>query len=127
MGRSSLRPPPRRTTSPSEPERVELTDRADWRAWLERNHASATGVWLVTFKKPTGKPRVDYEAAVEEALCFGWIDSKSKAVDEERTSLYFAPRKERSNWTDGNIARVEKLLAEGKMTEAGLAAYARRT
>jgi uncharacterized protein YdeI (YjbR/CyaY-like superfamily) len=83
-------------------------------------------VWLVTFKKPTGKPRVEYEAAVEEALCFGWIDSKSKAVDEERTSLYFAPRKAKSNWTDGNVARAEKLIAEGKMTEAGLAAFERR-
>jgi uncharacterized protein YdeI (YjbR/CyaY-like superfamily) len=114
-------------SSPNEPERVEVTERADWRAWLERNHASASGVWLVTFKKPTGKPRVDYEAAVEEALCFGWIDSKSKAVDEERTSLYFAARKAKSNWTDGNVARVEKLIAEGKMTEAGLAAFHRRS
>jgi uncharacterized protein YdeI (YjbR/CyaY-like superfamily) len=104
-----------------------LNDRGDWRAWLERHHASASGVWLVTFKKSAGKPRIDYEAAVEEALCFGWIDSKSKAVDDERTSLYFAPRRPKSNWTDGNVARVETLIAEGKMSEAGLAAYARRT
>jgi uncharacterized protein YdeI (YjbR/CyaY-like superfamily) len=104
-----------------------VNDRADWRAWLERKHASASGVWLVTFKKSAGKPRIDYEAAVEEALCFGWIDSKSKAVDEERTSLYFAARKAKSNWTDGNVARVEKLIAEGKMTEAGLAAFHRRS
>ena len=109
-----------------EPETVELNDPAKWRRWLERNHATKSGVWLVTYKKSAGKPRIEYEAAVEEALCFGWIDSKSKAVDDERTSLYFAPRKEKSNWTDGNVARVEKLIAEGRMADAGLAAYARR-
>jgi uncharacterized protein YdeI (YjbR/CyaY-like superfamily) len=106
-------------SSPNEPERVELSDRADWRAWLERNHASASSVWLVTFKKSAGKPRVDYEAAVEEALCFGWIDSKSKAVDDERTSLYFAPRRPKSNWTEGNLARVRRLEAAGLMAAAG--------
>jgi uncharacterized protein YdeI (YjbR/CyaY-like superfamily) len=105
--------------SPNEPERVELNDRADWRAWLERNHASASSVWLVTFKKSAGKPRIDYEAAVEEALCFGWIDSKSKAVDDERTSLYFAPRRPKSRWTEGNLARVRSLEAAGLMTAAG--------
>jgi uncharacterized protein YdeI (YjbR/CyaY-like superfamily) len=118
--KSSRRPRQRRTTSPpSEAERVELSDRADWRGWLERNHASATGVWLVTFKKSAGKPRIEYEAAVEEALCFGWIDSKSKAVDEERTSIYFTPRRPKSNWTEGNLARVRRLEDAGLMTAAG--------
>ena len=76
-------------------------------------------MWLVTFKKPTGKPRVEYEAAVEEALCFGWIDSKVKAVDDERTSTYFTPRRPKSNWTEGNLERVRRLEAAGLMTAAG--------
>ena len=100
-------------------ERVELDDRADWRAWLESNHESSSGVWLVTFKKTAGRPRVDYDAAVEEALCFGWVDSKSRSVDAERTSLYFTPRKPKSSWSESNVARVEKLEAAGLMQRAG--------
>jgi uncharacterized protein YdeI (YjbR/CyaY-like superfamily) len=98
---------------------VQLESRADWRAWLERNHETAQAVWLVTWKKPTGKPRVDYDAAVEEALCFGWVDSKSRSVDDERTSLYFTARKPKSAWSESNVARVEKLEAAGLMTAAG--------
>ena len=98
---------------------VQLEERAEWRDWLERNHETAPGVWLVTWKKPTGKPRVDYDAAVEEALCFGWVDSKSRAVDDERTSLYFTPRKPRSAWSKSNVARVEKLEAAGLMRPTG--------
>ncbi len=98
---------------------VELEDRADWRAWLERNHETAPGVWLVTWKKPTGKPRVDYDAAVEEALCFGWVDSKSRSVDIERTSLYFTPRKPKSAWSASNVARIAKLEAGGLLRAAG--------
>lgn len=98
---------------------VELGERADWRAWLERNHGTAPAVWLVTWKKPTGKPRVDYDAAVEEALCFGWVDSKSRSVDESRTSLYFTPRKPKSPWSESNVARVAKLEAAGLMHPAG--------
>jgi uncharacterized protein YdeI (YjbR/CyaY-like superfamily) len=100
-------------------ERVELDDRADWRAWLESHHESSSGVWLVTWKKSAGKPRVDYDAAVEEALCFGWVDSKSQSVDEERTSLYFTPRKPKSSWSESNVARVEKLEEAGLMRQAG--------
>ena len=100
-------------------DRVELDDRAAWRAWLEANHATSTGVWLVTFKKSAGRARVDYDASVEEALCFGWVDSKVRAVDEERTSLYFTPRKPKSSWSESNVARVEKLEAAGLMREAG--------
>jgi uncharacterized protein YdeI (YjbR/CyaY-like superfamily) len=98
---------------------VQFEERADWRDWLERNHKSAAAVWLVTWKKPTGKPRVEYDAAVEEALCFGWVDSKSRSVDSERTSLYFTPRKSKSVWSESNVARVEKLEAAGLMTDAG--------
>lgn len=100
-------------------EAVQLDDRAAWRDWLERNHETAPGVWLVTWKKPTGKPRIDYAAAVEEALCFGWVDSKSRSVDDERTSLYFTPRKQRSAWSESNVARVEKLDAAGLLQSAG--------
>lgn len=98
---------------------VELDDRADWRAWLEANHDSRTAIWLVTWKKSAGRPRVDYDAAVEEALCFGWVDSKSRSVDDERTSLYFTPRKPRSSWSESNVARVAKLEAAGLMREPG--------
>ena len=98
---------------------IEFNAREDWRDWLERNHETAPAVWLVTWKKPTGKPRVDYDAAVEEALCFGWVDSKSRSVDDERTSLYFTPRKPKSAWSASNVARVEKLEAAGLMQSAG--------
>jgi uncharacterized protein YdeI (YjbR/CyaY-like superfamily) len=103
---------------------VELERRADWRAWLQANHATAGGVWLVTWKKSAGRPsRVDYDAAVEEALCFGWIDSKSKSVDDDRTSLYFTPRRPGGTWSDSNVARFERLEAAGLMTDAGRACY----
>ncbi len=98
---------------------VELSERADWRRWLRDHHASSPGVWLVTWKKSAGKPRVDYDAAVEEALCFGWVDSKSKTVDDERTSLLFTPRKARSAWSESNVARVERLEAARQMRAAG--------
>jgi uncharacterized protein YdeI (YjbR/CyaY-like superfamily) len=98
---------------------VELERREDWRAWLEQNHATADGVWLVTWKQAARRPRVDYEAAVEEALCFGWVDSRSKAVDDLRTSLWFTPRRPRSTWSESNLARVERLEAAGLMTPAG--------
>jgi uncharacterized protein YdeI (YjbR/CyaY-like superfamily) len=103
----------------SDGEVVQIEDRAGWRGWLERNHETAPAVWLVTWKKPTGKPRVDYDAAVEEALCFGWVDSKSRSVDDERTSLYFTPRKSKSAWSESNVARVERLEAAGLMQAAG--------
>lgn len=95
--------------------------RAEWRAWLARHHGRAEGVWLVTFKKATGKPRVDYEDAVEEALCFGWVDSKGGKVDDERSMLYFAPRKPGSGWSKPNKQRVERLIGAGLMMPAGLA------
>jgi uncharacterized protein YdeI (YjbR/CyaY-like superfamily) len=98
---------------------VELERRGDWRAWLRTNHARSTGVWLVTWKKATGKPHVSYDDAVEEALCYGWVDSKSRTVDDERTSLWFTPRKTRSSWSASNVARVEKLDRAGLMRAAG--------
>ena len=95
--------------------------RAEWRAWLEAHHTRATGVWLISFKKATAKPQVEYGEAVEEALCFGWVDNKSRSLDEERTMIWFAPRKARSGWSRSNKQRVDRLLAQGLMTAAGLA------
>ncbi|WP_045233399.1 YdeI/OmpD-associated family protein, partial [Deinococcus pimensis] len=95
--------------------------RGAWRAWLEANHDRAKGVWLVTFRKETGEPRVEYDEAVEEALCFGWVDSKPRKLDDRRGMLYFAPRRAGSGWSAPNKARVERLLAAGLMAPAGLA------
>jgi CTP:molybdopterin cytidylyltransferase MocA/uncharacterized protein YdeI (YjbR/CyaY-like superfamily) len=101
---------------------VQAEDRAAWRAWLEANHATESGAWLITWKPSSGMPTLDYEAAVEEALCFGWIDSTGGRVDERRSRLYFARRKPRSVWAASNKARVERLVAAGRMAPAGLAA-----
>jgi uncharacterized protein YdeI (YjbR/CyaY-like superfamily) len=95
--------------------------RAEWRAWLEQHHGRAEGVWLVSYKQATGKPRVTYDEAVEEALCFGWVDSKGNKLDEERSLLWFAPRKRGSGWSRPNKERVERLSAAGLMTPAGQA------
>jgi uncharacterized protein YdeI (YjbR/CyaY-like superfamily) len=104
---------------------VHADDRAAWRAWLEANHATARGAWLVTWRPRSGRAGLDYEAAIEEALCFGWVDSTSGHVDDERGKLYFAPRTPRSVWAASNKARVERLTREGRMAPAGLAAIER--
>jgi uncharacterized protein YdeI (YjbR/CyaY-like superfamily) len=103
------------------PNSIHPLSRAEWRAWLAENYTRTAGVWLVSYKKATGKPRFDYEEAVEEALCFGWIDSKGNKLDEERSLLWFAPRKGGTGWSKPNKERVEKLIAAGQMTPAGLA------
>lgn len=95
--------------------------RAEWRAWLAEHHRNAPGVWLITSKKSTGKPRLAYDEAVEEALCFGWIDSLPRKLDDERSMLLFTPRKPKSGWSKVNKQRVEKLLQAGLITDAGLA------
>ena len=105
--------------------RIQFDDRTAWRAWLAANHATATGVWLVTWRARSGRVGLGYEAAVEEALCFGWVDSTAGRVDDERAKLYFAPRKSRSPWAATNKARVERLAREGLMAAAGLAAIER--
>jgi uncharacterized protein YdeI (YjbR/CyaY-like superfamily) len=104
---------------------VHADDRETWHRWLADNHATARGAWLVTWRRATQRPTLDYEAAVEEALCFGWVDSTGGTVDEERGRLYFAPRKPRSVWAASNKARVARLIAEGRMEPAGLAAVER--
>jgi uncharacterized protein YdeI (YjbR/CyaY-like superfamily) len=92
-----------------------------WHAWLQENHNSSKGIWLVFFKKESGKPSLQYEESVEEALCFGWIDSVIKKIDDERYMRKFSPRKDGSNWSDLNKKRGEKLIKEGRMTEFGMA------
>jgi uncharacterized protein YdeI (YjbR/CyaY-like superfamily) len=101
-------------------ERFQVESVAEWRAWLEANHERPEGVWLVTFKKGSGRSVVTYAEAVEEALCFGWIDSIPRKVDEQRTRLWFSPRKPKSAWSAVNKERVERLLADGRMAPAGL-------
>ncbi|NJK43300.1 MAG: hypothetical protein HC933_02705 [Pleurocapsa sp. SU_196_0] len=94
--------------------------RAEWRAWLEENHASSSGAWLVFNKKTSGLPHVSYDESVEEALCFGWVDSKPGKVDDTRSKLYFAPRKGKSGWSKPNKERVERLIEAKLMRPAGL-------
>lgn len=96
-------------------------DRREWRDWLKGNHDKSFSVWFVYYKKASGKPRVTYDEAVEEALCFGWIDSLPKKLDEARSLLLFTPRKPRSGWSKLNKQRIEKLVGQGLMTEAGQA------
>ncbi|HXG27207.1 MAG TPA: YdeI/OmpD-associated family protein [Candidatus Binatia bacterium] len=103
---------------------VHLEDRAAWRAWLEANHATSSGVWLVGWRKGFGR-RIEYEHAVEEALCFGWIDGQGGNLDERRSRQWFSTRQPTSGWAATNKARVERLMAEGRMTPAGLAAIDR--
>lgn len=102
-------------------EQIQVESSAEWRAWLARNHAREEGVWLVRFKKHCGAKYVSTEDAIDEALCFGWIDSLPRKLDEERTMLWFAPRKPGSNWSKRNKERVAALIADGRMTAAGMA------
>lgn len=95
--------------------------REAWREWLVEHHRRDAGLWLVSYKKATGLSRFDYDAAVEEALCFGWVDSKANKLDAARSMLWFAPRKPRTGWSRPNKLRIEKMIAAGRMTEAGLA------
>lgn len=106
--------------TPPAGEEFEPVDRADWRRWLAANHATARRVWLVTPKRSTGRQVVSYEDAIEEALCFGWVDSTGRQIDDERGALMFAPRRRGSTWARTNKERVARLTAAGLMTDAGL-------
>lgn len=96
--------------------------RAGWRSWLQRNHSTSDGVWLIYFRTSTGRRRLSWEDAVREALCFGWIDSKVKSIDDVRYRQIFTPRKPRSVWSKINKQYVDELTEAGLMTEAGLRA-----
>ena len=100
--------------------RVHAETRAEWRAWLA-GRGDLTSSWLVSWRKPTGKPAVSYDDAVSEALAVGWVDSIQRKIDDERTMLYFAARKKGSGWARPNKIRIEALDAEGLMTDAGRA------
>ena len=94
---------------------------SDWRNWLEQNHDREREVWLVYRKGGRGMANIDYETSVEEALCFGWIDSIIQKIDKEKYARKFNPRRMDSNWSETNRRRVLKLIREGRMTEAGMA------
>ena len=95
--------------------------RVEWREWLALHHSAAPGIWLVTWKKATGRPRPTYDDVVEEALCVGWVDSLPRTLGEARSQLLVTPRKPRSNWSRANKQRVDRLTAAGLMLPAGLA------
>ena len=103
-------------------ERIEAPDAETWRTWLEANHSTAPGVWLVFYKKKSGTKSIAWPEAVDEALCFGWIDSKATAIDEERYEQYFTKRKTGSPWSKLNKDKVAALEAAGKIAPAGQAA-----
>lgn len=97
--------------------------RSEWRKWLSRNHGRKSEIWIVYYKKHTCKPTVSYQDAVDEALCFGWIDGIEKGIDTERFTQRFTPRREKSHWTEGNIGRYKMLVKQGLITEAGKEAF----
>lgn len=104
--------------------RVEPGSRAEWREWLTQNHAASSGAWAVISKPRASRKTVTYEEAVEEALCFGWIDGRIGRLDDDRMLQWFAPRRPRSTWARTNKERVERLEAAGLMTDAGRAVIA---
>jgi uncharacterized protein YdeI (YjbR/CyaY-like superfamily) len=101
-------------------------DAAGWEAWLDANHETETEVWLVSWKKATGKQELSYAEAVEVAMKFGWVDSLEKGIDAERYKTRWTPRRPKSNWTEKNVALAERLIASGQMRPAGLRAYGSR-
>ena len=102
-------------------ETLYVTTGEEFRRWLDENHTSRREIWLIQYKKAAKKPSIDYVDAVEAALCYGWIDGTQKSMDGERYALRFSPRRPKSNWTETNKERARRLIAEGKMTEAGFA------
>ena len=99
-----------------------VKNRAEWRRWLRANHKTAAEIWLIYYKKESGKPRIPYNDAVDEALCYGWIDSLVKPIDAKKYAQRFSPRKKTSRLSDMNRERVRRLTKAGRMTKAGLAA-----
>jgi uncharacterized protein YdeI (YjbR/CyaY-like superfamily) len=101
---------------------LHVSTRKAWREWLAKHHDKEKEIWLVYYRKHTGKPRISYNDAVEEALCYGWIDSIQRGIDEERFAQRFSPRRKGSPWSEANKERLRQLIEAGEMTPAGLAA-----
>jgi uncharacterized protein YdeI (YjbR/CyaY-like superfamily) len=102
-------------------ETLTVTTREEWRRWLAEHHQSKGEIWLVFYYKRTGKPTIPYNDAVEEAICYGWIDSQQNRMDEERFVRRFSPRRKRSHWSKSNKERALRMLRAGRMAEAGMA------
>ena len=108
-------------------ETLYVTRRQAWRSWLAKNHDTKREIWLIYYRKSSGQPRISYNDAVEEALCYGWIDSIQKHIDKERFAQRFSPRKPRSTLSQMNKERIRKLMLSKKMTKAGLVAIGYQT
>jgi len=104
-------------------ETLYVTNRDDWRLWLEKNYDKKKEIWLIYYKKHTGIPTIPLGDAVEEALCFGWIDSTLKRIDNEKHAHRYSPRNLNSIWSETNIKRVKKMIKQGKMKKIGLEKY----
>ena len=109
-----------RTSGKGNPAGFYAKDRQEWREWLEKNHAKEKSVWLILYHADSVTPCVSYNDAVEEAICFGWIDSKPKKRDDESSLLLFSQRNPGSNWSRINRGRAERMISEGRMTDAGM-------
>lgn len=108
----------------NEPSSFCPASRQHWRKWLQKNHVKEKAVWLIYYKKESGKPTLSWSEAVDEALCFGWIDSKVKPIDDEKYMRFFSKRKPGSMWSKINKEKVHRLIREGSMTPAGLESIA---
>ncbi|MFO7649977.1 MAG: YdeI/OmpD-associated family protein [bacterium] len=107
---------------PADREPLDFASAAQWRRWLERNHARSDGEWVYMYKKGAAKKGLRYPDALDEALCWGWIDGQVRAVDADRFRQRWTPRRKSSTWSDTNKAKVKRLIAEGRMAAPGLAA-----
>jgi uncharacterized protein YdeI (YjbR/CyaY-like superfamily) len=106
-------------------ERRHFADRKAWRSWLQDHHDDRKGIWLVFYKKHTNTATVAYDEAVEEAICFGWIDGLIQRIDEDRCARKFTPRAPQSTWSALNVGRAKKMIREGRMTPAGTEKFRR--
>jgi uncharacterized protein YdeI (YjbR/CyaY-like superfamily) len=100
---------------------LRVKNRQEWRRWLTKHHADTKEIWLVYYKKGSGKTGITYEESVREGLAYGWIEGQNKSIDDESYAARFTPRRPNSNWSASNVARVKALLAEGRMAAPGLA------
>jgi uncharacterized protein YdeI (YjbR/CyaY-like superfamily) len=100
-------------------ETLYVTSRREWRRWLAHHHRHKNEIWLIFYKKATGTPSISYDASVEEAICYGWIDGQLKSIDQGKFARRFTPRERRSTWSNSNLARALRMLRAGKMTKAG--------